>query len=153
MAVHGAEGAVDVLYLNGTDLCLHLSDIGINAQLVRHAQRRNWHRPAGLRPPRSGRCCAGGSCKQVHPRRHQRRGAHSLYGGAGQRPRVRHRRRHQPRSRRRADGFEAVVLRRLVGREPAQDVLALPALRPVGCGNLLSTTAVTLEIKRPVAFR
>jgi len=42
VAVHGQEKAVDVLYLNDTDLCLHLSDIGLNAQLVRYAQRQSW---------------------------------------------------------------------------------------------------------------
>ncbi len=40
--VNGTVTAVDTILVNGRDLCLHLSDIGLNAQLVKHAQDNNW---------------------------------------------------------------------------------------------------------------
>jgi YegS/Rv2252/BmrU family lipid kinase len=40
--VNGQETAVDAILVNQHDLCLHLSDIGLNAQLVKYAQVNNW---------------------------------------------------------------------------------------------------------------
>lgn len=41
LLVNGIPKATDVLLVNGQDVCLHLSDIGLNAQLVRHYERNN----------------------------------------------------------------------------------------------------------------
>lgn len=38
----GVEKALDVIRINDREICLHLSDIGLNAQLVKHAQDNNW---------------------------------------------------------------------------------------------------------------
>lgn len=40
--VNGEIHRVDLIEINDGDLCLHLSDIGLNAQLVKHALDNNW---------------------------------------------------------------------------------------------------------------
>ncbi len=39
--VDGVEKTIDVIAINDGDICLHLSDIGLNAQLVKHYQENN----------------------------------------------------------------------------------------------------------------
>lgn len=39
--MNGAVKVVDVISVNDGDICLHLSDIGLNAQLVKHYQQNN----------------------------------------------------------------------------------------------------------------
>ncbi len=34
--------AIDLIRINEQDVCLHLSDVGLNARLVKHAQDNNW---------------------------------------------------------------------------------------------------------------
>ena len=41
LVLEGVLKRTDVLVLNDQDVCLHLSDIGLNAQLVRHYERNN----------------------------------------------------------------------------------------------------------------
>lgn len=33
---------IDIVLINDTDICLHLSDIGLNAQVVKHYEQNNW---------------------------------------------------------------------------------------------------------------
>ncbi len=40
--VHGVQKMVDVITVNDGDICLHLSDIGLNAQLVKHYEENNF---------------------------------------------------------------------------------------------------------------
>lgn len=40
--VAGACGMVDAININGETICLHLSDIGLNAQLVKHFEENGW---------------------------------------------------------------------------------------------------------------
>jgi len=42
VVVNGLPRPVDVIHLDGHGLCIHLSDIGLNAQLIRYYQRNNW---------------------------------------------------------------------------------------------------------------
>jgi diacylglycerol kinase (ATP) len=152
IAVNGTEKTVDVIYLNGDDLCLHLSDIGLNAQLVRHAQSRNWSGMLGY---------ARAAFWSVLRRRQMRVRIQSdneevernafmvvlanarVYGtGATINP----------------DGdlsdgrFEVVVLRRLVGRELLKMFWRFQPFDP-GAVEIFSTTSVILETGRPVAFQ
>jgi diacylglycerol kinase family enzyme len=152
IAVEGQEKAVDVLYLNGTDLCLHLSDIGLNAQLVRHAQSRNWRGMLGY---------ARAAFWSLLQRRLLRVGIDTdeghvertafmvvlanarVYGtGAAINP----------------DGdvsdgrFEVVVLRRLVGRELLKMFWRFRPFDPAAV-EIFSTTAVHLEVKQPADFQ
>ncbi|MCX6216838.1 diacylglycerol kinase family protein [Spirosoma sp.] len=39
--VNGIERATDIIAVNDNDVCLHLSDIGMNAQLVQHYEKNN----------------------------------------------------------------------------------------------------------------
>lgn len=41
VVAHGSEQAIDVLNVNG-EVCLHLSDIGLNAQLIKYYKQNNW---------------------------------------------------------------------------------------------------------------
>ncbi|QJW88925.1 diacylglycerol kinase family lipid kinase [Spirosoma taeanense] len=41
IVVNGILKPIDVIVLNDNDICLHLSDIGLNAQMVRHYQQNN----------------------------------------------------------------------------------------------------------------
>jgi diacylglycerol kinase family enzyme len=152
IAVHGTEKAVDVLYLNGTDLCLHLSDIGLNAQLVRHAQRQNWRGMLGY---------ARAAFWSLLRRRLMRVRIHTdegnvertafmvvlanarVYGtGATINP-----------DGDVADGrFEVVVLRRLVGRELLKMFWRFQPFNPTAV-EIFSTTAVSLTVRRRVDFQ
>ncbi len=151
--VGGSEKKVDVLYLNGTDLCLHLSDIGINAQLVRHAQRQSWHGLLGY--------ARAAFWSLLHRRLLQvsiqtdegppvQRAAvmvvlanARLYGtGAAINP-----------DGDIADGrFEVVVLRRLRGRELLKMFWRFRPFDPAAV-EIFSTTAVSLDIRWPVDFQ
>jgi diacylglycerol kinase family enzyme len=152
VAVGGTEKAVDVLYFNGDDLCLHLADIGLNAQLVRYAQRQNWRGMLGY--------ARAAFWSLLHKRLMRVRiqtdegtvertafmvvlANARVYGtGATINP----------------DGdvsdgrFEVVVLRRLVGRELLK---MFWRFRPFDAAavEIFSTTEVHLEIKRPVEFQ
>jgi len=42
VVLNGEIRPVDVIEINNGDLCLHLSDIGLNAQLVKHALDNHW---------------------------------------------------------------------------------------------------------------
>lgn len=42
VVVNGTPTPIDVISINDVDSCLHLSDIGLNAQVVRHYQQNNW---------------------------------------------------------------------------------------------------------------
>ncbi|GAA4363616.1 diacylglycerol kinase family lipid kinase [Hymenobacter saemangeumensis] len=152
VAVHGEEKAVDVLYLNGQDLCLHLSDIGLNAQLVRYAQHQNWRGMLGY---------ARAACwsllhkrlLQVHIEADGQQVERAalmvvlanarLYGtGAAINP-----------DGDVADGhFEVVVLRRLRGWELLKMFWRFRPFDPAVV-ETFSTTAVQLEIRRPVDFQ
>ena len=39
--VHGKEKSIDVIRINGDNICIHLSDIGLNAQLVKYYEENN----------------------------------------------------------------------------------------------------------------
>lgn len=39
---NGTPTPIDVISINDGDICLHLSDIGLNAQVVKHYQQNNW---------------------------------------------------------------------------------------------------------------
>jgi len=152
IAVQGTEKAVDVLYLNDTDLCLHLSDIGLNAQLVRYAQRQSWRGMLGY---------ARAAFWSLLHKRLLRVRIHTdegevertafmvvlanarVYGtGATINP-----------DGDVADGkFEVVVLRRLVGRELLK---MFWRFRPFDARavEIFSTTEVQLDIKRPADFQ
>ncbi len=152
IAVRGQEKAVDVLYLNGADLCLHLSDIGLNAQLVRHAQRQNWRGMLGY---------ARAAFWSLLHRRQMRvriqtdagaveRAAFMVvlanarvYGtGAVINPKGDV-----------ADGkFEVVVLRRLVGRELLKMFWHFRPFDPKAV-EIFCTTSVTLEVRRRVELQ
>ncbi|WP_046247353.1 diacylglycerol/lipid kinase family protein [Hymenobacter terrenus] len=152
IAVHGTEKAMDVLYLNGTDLCLHLSDIGLNAQLVRYAERRSWRGMLGY---------ARAAFWSLLRRRlmHVRIQADNeevertafmvvlanarVYGtGAAINPEGDV-----------SDGkFEVVVLRRLVGRELLKMFWRFRPFDPAAV-EIFSTTAVSLKVRRPVDFQ
>jgi diacylglycerol kinase (ATP) len=41
VVAHGVEKSIDVLNVNG-EVCLHLSDIGLNAQLIKYYKQNNW---------------------------------------------------------------------------------------------------------------
>lgn len=45
--VNGEERCVDVIALNNDNICLHLSDIGLNARLIRYYQQNNWRGKLG----------------------------------------------------------------------------------------------------------
>ncbi|OGX86677.1 diacylglycerol kinase [Hymenobacter lapidarius] len=152
IAVRGQEKAVDVLYLNGSDLCLHLSDIGLNAQLVRHAQRQNWSGMLGY---------ARAAFWSLLRRRQMRvriqtdegeveRAAFMVvlanarvYGtGAVINPNGDV-----------SDGrFEVVVLRRLVGRELLKMFWHFRPFDPRAV-EIFCTTAVNLEVRRRVELQ
>ncbi|WP_310395388.1 diacylglycerol kinase family protein [Hymenobacter sp.] len=152
VAVNGREKAVDVLYLNGTDLCLHLSDIGLNAQLVRHAQRRNWHGMLGyaraafwsLLRRRLLRVRVQSDTEDMERTAFMVVLANArVYGtGAEINP-----------DGDVADGkFEVVLLRRLVGRELLKMFWRFRPFDPAAV-EIFSTTAVSLETTRPAAFQ
>lgn len=152
VAVNGTEKAIDLLYLNGTDLCLHLSDIGLNAQLVRHAQRRNWRGMLGyaraafwsLLRRRLMRVRVQCDNEQVERTAFMVVLANArVYGtGAAINP-------HGDV----ADGrFEVVVLRRLVGRELLKMFWRFRPFDPAAV-EIFSTTAVSLDLAHPVAFQ
>lgn len=42
VVVDGTPKPTDIILLNDSDICLHLSDIGLNAQVVKHYQQNNW---------------------------------------------------------------------------------------------------------------
>lgn len=42
VVVNGELKPVDIISINDSDMCLHLSDIGLNAQVVRHYEKNNW---------------------------------------------------------------------------------------------------------------
>ena len=42
VVVNGTPKPVDLISINDNDICLHLSDIGLNAQVVKHYQQNNW---------------------------------------------------------------------------------------------------------------
>ena len=152
IAVNGVEKAVDVIYINGTDLCLHLSDIGLNAQLVRHAQSRNWRGMLGYaraalwsllrRRLMQVRIQADG--EQVTRTAFMVVLANArVYGtGAAINP----------------DGdvsdgkFEVVVLRRLVGRELLKMFWRFRPFDPTAV-EIFCTTAVSLDVRRRVDFQ
>lgn len=149
VAVRGTEKTVDVLYLNGTDLCLHLSDIGLNAQLVRHAQTRNWRGMLGyaraafwsLLRRRLLRVRIQCDAAEVERTAFMVVLANArVYGtGAAINP-----------DGDVADGrFEVVVLRRLVGRELLKMFWRFRPFDPAAV-EIFSTTAVTLETRRRV---
>ncbi|WP_234735853.1 diacylglycerol/lipid kinase family protein [Tellurirhabdus bombi] len=45
--LHGMPQPIDVIQINGKDICLHLSDIGLNAQLVKYYQVNKWRGKLG----------------------------------------------------------------------------------------------------------
>ena len=45
--VNGESKPTDVIIINDSELCLHLSDIGLNAQLVKHYHENNWRGKIG----------------------------------------------------------------------------------------------------------
>ena len=47
LLIDGKPTATDVLLVNDKDICLHLSDIGLNAQLVKHYQENNFRGKLG----------------------------------------------------------------------------------------------------------
>ncbi|MBF9236919.1 diacylglycerol kinase family lipid kinase [Hymenobacter sp. BT683] len=152
IAVHGQEKEVDVLYLNGSDLCLHLSDIGMNAQLVRHAQRQNWSGMLGyaraafwsLLRRRLMRVRIQTDEGEVERTAFMVVLANArVYGtGATINP----------------DGdvsdgkFEVVVLRRLVGRELLKMFWRFRPFDPKAV-EIFCTTSVNLEVRRRVDFQ
>ena len=152
IAVRGTEKAVDVLYLNGTDLCLHLSDIGMNAQLVRHAQRQNWSGLLGY-----GRAAFWSLLRRrrmrVRIQTDEGEVARTafmvvlanarVYGtGAVINPKGDV-----------SDGkFEVVVLRRLVGRELLKMFWHFQPFDPKAV-EIFCTTSVSLEVARRVDFQ
>ena len=152
IAVSGTEKAVDVLYLNGTDLCLHLSDVGLNAQLVRYAQNQNWRGMLGyaraafwsLLRRRLMHVRIQCDDEQVERTAFMVVLANArVYGtGATINPNGDV-----------ADGkFEVVVLRRLVGRELLKMFWRFQPFNPAAV-EIFSTTAVTLDIRRRVDFQ
>lgn len=42
VVVNGTPKPIDFISINDGDICLHLSDIGLNAQVVKHYQQNNW---------------------------------------------------------------------------------------------------------------
>jgi len=149
VAVGGVGRAVDVLYLNGTDLCLHLSDIGLNAQLVRHAQLRGWHGLLGY---------ARAACWALWRRRLLRV---RLRGPGWQAERtafmvvLANARMYGTGALINPDGdvadgqFEVVVLRRLAARELLKLFWRFEPFDPAAI-EIFPTTAVYLETQRPV---
>ncbi|WP_375417562.1 diacylglycerol/lipid kinase family protein [uncultured Hymenobacter sp.] len=146
----GQEKAVDVLYLNGTDLCLHLSDIGLNAQLVRHAQRRSWHGLLGY---------ARAAFWSVLRRRLMRVRVQTSAGEEVERAAfmvvLANARVYGTGAAINPDGdvtdgrFEVVILRRLVGRELLKMFWRFRPFDPAVV-EIFSTTAVNLDVRRPV---
>jgi diacylglycerol kinase family enzyme len=152
IAVNGTEKSVDVIYLNGSDLCLHLSDIGLNAQLVRHAQSHNWRGMLGyaraafwsLLRRRQMRVRIQCDDQEVERTAFMVVLANArVYGtGATINP----------------DGdvsdgkFEVVVLRRLVGRELLKMFWRFRPFDP-GAVEIFCTTSVRLEVRRRVDFQ
>ncbi len=47
VVVNGAVKPIDVICIGESDLCLHLSDIGMNAQLVKYYEQNNWRGKLG----------------------------------------------------------------------------------------------------------
>jgi diacylglycerol kinase (ATP) len=45
--MNGKAKPIDVILVNNTELCLHLSDVGLNAQLVKHYHENNWRGKIG----------------------------------------------------------------------------------------------------------
>ncbi|WP_233254070.1 diacylglycerol/lipid kinase family protein [Hymenobacter sedentarius] len=152
IAVHGTEKAVDVLYLNGTDLCLHLSDIGLNAQLVRYAQNQNWRGMLGyaraafwsLLRRRLMRVRIQCDHEQVERTAFMVVLANARVYGTGATI--------NPNGDVSDGRFEVVVLRRLVGRELLKMFWRFQPFNPAAV-EIFSTTTVSLEITRPVDFQ
>lgn len=42
VVVNGELKPIDIISINDGDTCLHLSDIGLNAQVVKHYEQNNW---------------------------------------------------------------------------------------------------------------
>ena len=42
VVTNGIAKPIDIISINDKETCLHLSDIGLNAQVVRHYQQNNW---------------------------------------------------------------------------------------------------------------
>ncbi|MDB5241681.1 MAG: diacylglycerol kinase [Spirosoma sp.] len=42
VVVNGEPKPVDIISINDDEMCLHLSDIGLNAQVVKHYEQNNW---------------------------------------------------------------------------------------------------------------
>ncbi|HEX8327220.1 MAG TPA: diacylglycerol kinase family protein [Hymenobacter sp.] len=152
IAVHGMEKSVDVIYLNGTDLCLHLSDIGLNAQLVRHAQSNNWRGMLGyaraafwsLLRRRLMRVRIQCDDEQVERTAFMVVLANARVYGTGATI--------NPEGDVSDGKFEVVVLRRLVGRELLKMFWRFRPFDPAAV-EIFCTTSVQLEIKRPVDFQ
>jgi diacylglycerol kinase (ATP) len=152
VAVDGTEKAVDVLYLNGSDLCLHLSDIGLNAQLVRHAQNNNWRGMLGyaraafwsLLRRRLMRLRIQTDTGEVEHTAFMVVLANARVYGTGATI--------NPNGDVSDGRFEVVVLRRLVGRELLKMFWRFRPFDPAAL-EIFSTTAVHLEIRRPVDFQ
>ncbi len=47
LLVDGTPAPIDVIAVNDNDICLHLSDIGLNARVVKHYQQNNWRGMVG----------------------------------------------------------------------------------------------------------
>ncbi|MCY7352126.1 MAG: diacylglycerol kinase family lipid kinase [Cytophagaceae bacterium] len=47
VVVQGMVKPIDVIRINQDDICIHLSDIGMNAQLVKYYQENNWRGKLG----------------------------------------------------------------------------------------------------------
>jgi YegS/Rv2252/BmrU family lipid kinase len=45
--VEGITRSADVIRINNTDICLHLSDIGLNAKLIKYFEQSNWRGKIG----------------------------------------------------------------------------------------------------------
>ena len=152
VAVHGTEKAVDIIYLNGTDLCLHLSDIGLNAQLVRHAQSNNWRGMLGyaraafwsLLRRRLMRVRIQADNEQVERAAFMVVLANARVYGTGATI--------NPEGDVSDGKFEVVVLHRLVGRELLKMFWRFRPFDPAAV-EIFCTTSVNLEIKRPVDFQ
>jgi len=152
VAVNGTEKAVDVLYLNGTDLCLHLSDIGLNAQLVRYAQSQNWRGMLGyaraafwsLLRRRLMRVRIQCDTEEVERTAFMVVLANARVYGTGATI--------NPEGDVSDGRFEVVVLRRLVGRELLKMFWRFQPFNP-NAVEIFSTTAVRLDVTRRVDFQ
>lgn len=47
VVTHGMVKPMDVICIGDADICLHLSDIGLNAQLIKYYQKNNWRGKIG----------------------------------------------------------------------------------------------------------